>query len=54
MIKELDSDVPFSWYSGHDSNQVAILAVITDELLTPPFASNIELNIYGETVNLYF
>ncbi|KAM3139126.1 hypothetical protein pb186bvf_008724 [Paramecium bursaria] len=54
IINELNEDVPLSWYSGHDSNQIAILAVLVKFRLQPPFATALEFRVKGDYVNLYY
>ncbi|CAD8057495.1 unnamed protein product [Paramecium sonneborni] len=54
IIKQIQGDHLFSIYFGHDSNQIAILAVLIEERLIPPFASQLKLIIKGEYANLYF
>ncbi|KAM3130417.1 hypothetical protein pb186bvf_017516 [Paramecium bursaria] len=53
-ISQLKSTGTFSWYSGHDSNQVAILSVLVDEQYIVPFASALQLLVDGNIVNVVY
>ncbi|CAD8131989.1 unnamed protein product [Paramecium octaurelia] len=54
IINQIQGDHTISLYFGHDSNQVAMLSVLVEEPLIPPFASKLSFIIQGEYVNLYF
>ncbi|CAD8108635.1 unnamed protein product [Paramecium sonneborni] len=54
LISQLYSTSPFSWYSGHESNQFAILSVISDIQPIIPFASQLDFIVKNELVMVYF
>ncbi|CAD8205496.1 unnamed protein product [Paramecium pentaurelia] len=54
LISQLYSSTPFSWYSGHESNQFAILSVISDIQPIIPFASQLDFIVKNDLVMVYF
>ncbi|CAD8143369.1 unnamed protein product [Paramecium octaurelia] len=54
IISQLYSTTPLSWYSGHDTNQVAILSAISDFQPIIPFASQLEIIVKNEIVMVYY
>ncbi|CAD8102661.1 unnamed protein product [Paramecium primaurelia] len=54
LISQLYSSTPFSWYSGHESNQFAILSVISDVQPIIPFASQLDFIVKNDLVMIYF
>ncbi|CAD8070190.1 unnamed protein product [Paramecium sonneborni] len=54
IIQQLDSNQSLSVYSGTETNQMAILSVLTDQQYLTPFASQLELVIQGQRVYIYY